>query len=484
MEIYKTSDIEIVNKNIDSIIEKIELLKDKLYSKPSTDQNQKEQQVVTPKSEPKMEDVKKIVELTLNFIILKKRKVYGGFAQNKVICCKNVKDAIYVDDAVPDIDVYSPTPIEDLIELCDLLHANGYTDVIGKPAIHKETYKIFANGYNAIDLSYVPKNIYDNIPFVEIKEIRYIHPLFSMIDLYRMMSEPLFSSWRWKKIFNRLHLLQKYFPFPKINEGLPNVYNHKKDVKKGMETVLKFVKNNKNVYLFGDFAYNQFVKESKITKANKNIHETTVNIYQIVSLNYKNDAVELIKQLKLNGLNIKYAEYYPFWTYIGRSVEILCNGEVIAKIYNNLKRCCPIKKIDYDNSLVQIGSFDYVFLMEMIMTFKQKVARDGLKGKYHGIMISNLIQMREYFFVSEKKTLLDDSLFQSFISECIGEGEDLMGKFKQEMKERKIKKRLGEKLPQMFTYRPVKELKSKWIFDNTSGNIINNPKNLKLPKDL
>ena len=31
-----------------------------------------------------------------------------------------------------------------------------------------------------------------------------------------------------------------------------------------------------------------------------------------------------------------------------------------------------------------------------------------------------------------------------------------------------------------FMYKPVREVKTKWIFANTSGNKISNPKNLKL----
>ncbi len=484
MELYNTSDINLVNENIDKIIDSIESRKKELFpdSKSKPEPIKSDESIVHTSSEIPISSTETkphdattpdsaIVKLTLEFVEKKKRKIYGGYAQNEVVKNKNPDDAFYKFDDVPDIDVYSPDPIVDLTELCNILFTNGYTDTIGKEAMHKETYKIFVNGYNAIDLSYVPKLIYDNIPFIEIHKIRYVNPSFAMIDLYRIMSEPLFSSWRWKKVFSRLYLLQKHFPFANINDKIQNIYKHKKNVTTGLNIVSEFIKNNPSVYVFGDFAYNQFVKESKIK--NKNISIIDVNLYQIISTNYKQDVEKLVSTLKNSKINISIIEYYPFCNFTGFSVEIMCDGEVIAKMYNHLKRCCPIKKINIDNKIVQIGSFDYILLMEMVLSFRQKVLNDKNKKKYHDTIISNLIKMRKHYFERKHKTLLDDSLFQSFISSCIGEAVDPMAEAKKLRKEKKANKSSS------FFYKPIRELKNKWIFANTSGNAISNPKNLK-----
>ena len=473
MELYNNNDLKLVDKNIDSIIETIENVRKKLYPRPQDNEPETVTETYTStetsktEQSPTPEDIAKIVKITLDFVSNKKRKVYGGYAQNKVISFKNKADAFYKDDEIPDIDVYSPSPIDDLVELCDLLRSQGYDDVVGKEAMHKETYKIFTKGYNAIDLSYVPKNIYDNIPYVEIDNIRYTHPLFSMIDLYRMMSEPLFSSWRWKKIFVRLQLLQKHYPFQKINAN-PVSKPHKKNMDKVFEIIKEYVKSNTDVYIFGDFAYNEFVKEAKM----KDVAYANIKSYQIVSTDYKKTAETLIKKLKETNTNISYEEYYPFWTFTGHSVEISCGGELIAKVYGSIKRCCPIKTT-IDN--IQIGSFDYVLLMEMVTGFREKVLRNKNGKIYHDTIISNLIKMRKYYFDKNEKTLLDNTLFQSFISSCVGEAIDPIMEAQRLRKERKEKK--GSAL---FIYKPVRELKNKWVFANTSGNKINNPKNLKL----
>ena len=337
--------------------------------------------------------------------------------------------------------------------------------------MHAETYKIFTKGHNAIDLSYVPSNIYNNIPFIEKNNIRYTHPSFAMIDLLRMVTEPLFSSWRWGKIVKRIHLLQKHYPFQKINSN-PISKKHKKKVQPAFDIIEKFIKNNDDVYLFGDVAYNEFVKVAKMN----DLQPVAINVYQIVSANYKIVAETLIKKLKESNLNITHAEYYPFWSFAGHNIEILLEGELIAKIYSNLKRCCPTKIIQNG---IQIGSFDYVLLMEIVVGFRDKVLNNKDGKIYHDTMISNLIKMRKFYFEKNKKNLLDNTLFQSFIPTCTGKAIDPIMDAKKLRKERKQKKGSA-----MFIYKPVRELKHKWMFLNTSGNKINNPKNLKLNKNV
>jgi hypothetical protein len=482
MELYKKSDIDIVDQNIDKIIESIEDKRKILFPRPRdlevvASESDTDSVITTTtvdeKKGPSFEDVKEIVQIVLNFVKEKKRKIYGGKSLNDIIKSKNKADAFYKEDELPDIDIYSAEPISDVVELCNTLHAKGYTDVFAREAMHKETYKIFTKGYNAIDLSYAPKMIYDNIPFIEIDGIRYTAPSFAMIDMFRILTEPLFSSWRWSKVFKRLQLIQKYYPIQKINEKPLNVYAHKKDMIGAISIIEEFIVDNENVYLFGDFGYNQLVKESK----SKQIKEVTIGIFQIVSTDYKHDAAKLIKMLKESesgGSKITYNEYYPFWSLTGHSVEILFNGEVIVKMYHYLKRCTPVSKVKYDNGIVQIGSFDYILLMEMVLSFRQKVLRDNNKKRYHDTMISNLIVMREQYFKENNKTLLDPGVFQSFVASCVGIAVDPIMEAKRQRKANK------EAHKSTFSYKPVRELKTKWIFDNTSGQIINNPKNLKI----
>lgn len=492
MELYSQADVDLVGNNIDNIIETIEETRKKLYPRPrdvsdpesssdmksimstdSTETVSSDSEQSKDKENPSREVIDRIVQITMDFVKEKKRKIYGGYSQNAVIKHKNEADAFYDDEEIPDIDVYSPTPIEDLVELCNKLYTEGYEDVVGREAQHKETYKIFTNGYNAIDLSYVPGNIYNTIPFIEINNIRYVHPSFSMIDLYKMMSEPFFSSWRWKKTIIRLKLLQKHYPFANKNEQV-NQMKHNINVKPAFDIIHKFILNNMKIYLCGDFAYNELIKQANVS----NINPIDIYSYKIISTDYKNDARTLITQLKDAGLKITFDEYYPFWGFIGNSVDIRYNGELVATICSHSSRCTPVKEVPFMTGKALIGSFDFILLTEMIFSFREKTLNHPKSKEYHDTLISNIIKARKQYFIKENKTLLDDTIFQSFISTCTGDAVDPIMEAKRLRKERKEKKGSA-----MFSYKPIRELKNKWLFSNTSGSKINNPKNLKLKVD-
>ena len=135
--------------------------------------------------EPKLIEINQVYKLILDFIKKNKRKIYGGFALNKLLINKNKSYAIYDDTDVPDIDFYSPDPIEDLINLCDELSKYGFKSVQGSEAQHSETYVIFVNYQEYCNISYMPKNIYNKIKFIKIDDFIYVDPWFMMIDYFR-----------------------------------------------------------------------------------------------------------------------------------------------------------------------------------------------------------------------------------------------------------------------------------------------------------
>ena len=494
MSLYKLTDLKLVSNNIKLIIEKIEKEKMKLFDKtvdtiaiPENVSDTENEKIETTESENtesektdektqiiKKEqkeltdvDIKNIIKLTLKFVSDKQRKVYGGYAQNKIIENKNKNDAFYKEDDIPDIDVYSFEPIEDLIELCNIFFQNGYEDVIGKEAIHKETYKIFIRNYNAIDISYVPRLIYHNIPYIEINTIKYVHPLFSMIDMYRMLTEPLYSSFRWEKIFPRLFLLQKYYPFPTVIGDLPK-NKVSSDEQKILDIVYDFLKKTKTIIFVGDYAYNIFCPSNKIG----------INHYEVISTCYRHDALNLIDELNKHCNTIFKTEFYPFFQFLGHSVSIICNDKKIVTLYNYNKRCTSYLETLDNTNIIKIGTFDVTFMFELILSLKMKVIKDTNAKKIRDIKITNLINCRENYLTKHNKTLLDDTIYKSFVITCCGIGVDPREEAKKSKEDKKLKKKSS------FFYKPPNPKPStKWIFLNSSGNQINKPNNLKIVKD-
>src|SRR4029079_7530014 len=160
---------------------------------------------------------------------------------------------------------------------------------------------------------------------------------------------------------------------------------------------------------------------------------------EIISSNYIPDAVNMIieikKKLASNSDKISYIEFYPFWMLTGYSVTIYYDGIPFLRIFSHNNRCVPTKKIkgkifmndktsELKNDIIQIGCFDLIFLMNLITAFRMRVNFEDEKYQYHNIMTSHLIEMRNYYFKKNNKNLLDDTLFQSFLPDCVGKTMD------------------------------------------------------------
>lgn len=483
MELYTIKDVELVDSEIDTITEKIENKKRDIF-------------------EPTRKTITDINKVVMDFVKEHKRKIYGGYAQNKLILIKNPEDAFYGEDEIPDIDVYSPEPIKDLVELCNLLHKKGFSSVSGQEAVHPETYKVFVSGYNAIDLSYVPRNIYNRIPFIEVDGINYVHPSFIYIDLYRILTDPYFSgSHRWKKVFPRLYKLQKHYPFNKATKPLNNAYdvpNDKREIVNKINRILiDIIKNKENFIIVGQYAYNYLLEASDIMKDKRlgsKYKLIPIPFMQIISTNYIPDTVNIILKLKeMYGDKISHKEFYGLWMYTAYNTVLYYDNFAILHITGHNNRCVPIRKVEtkyYDNgksildtnknSFVQLGSFDFIFLMNLISGLRVRVNGVEDKQHYHNIMTSQLIEIRNYYLEKNKKTLLDDSLFKSFIENCVGETMDPM----QESRILRDKKKKEGKLV-VFRYNPENPKEAPdYKFANTSGNEINKSRNLKIQKYL
>lgn len=484
MALYKQGDIELLAENWDNILANVET----------------ERQLFL---EPTLEEMKEVHEIVLDFVRTSKRKIYGGYALNLLVKDKNKKDAIYKDNKIPDVDFYSPDPIGDLMKLCNILHSKGYKAVAGREAMHQETYSLSVNYVLYCDLSYVPRNIYNKMPFIEINKLQVIHPHFMCIDYLRMLTDPLISYWRFEgdlKSYRRFFLLQKHYPFPKpkaeikLNKVSPTIQT-------ALDIIFTYLVNRQTVIVTGLYAYNYYVYESKISESNKNTTENLVQVpyYEFISSDYRNDFFELMQNLKSNVVvpidRLTSTEFYPFFQFSGHSVEIYIDKQLICRIFNNNKKCLPyldlpaIKFNMNENSIekhkkytIRIAPFPLTLLFALIQIMKART-NDNNEVKNLGYQIvGNLLSVRSFYFENFNKNYLDDTPFKEFIAKCIGDT------IQPERQRRLlIESRKKKNKRYTFTYEPadgVKEPSTNYEFANSSGNPINNPKNLKLSEKV
>lgn len=449
--------------------------------------------------EPKLDEIEQVYKIIKDFIIEKKRKVYGGYALNMLLKSKDKKLEIYDDIEIKqaDIEFYSSTVLEDLAELCDRIYNAGFKPVEGKEAKHPETYSIFVNYRLYCDITYIPNNINKKTKFITIDNMNLIHPWFMMIDYFRMFTDPLTSYWRLEKSFERYKLLEKTYPLPLIQKplNLP-AYTNKKTLEI-MNSLFDFLSDKSTILFTGFYVYNYYLHESK----NKNCDFINIPYFEVYSTDYVKDGLDVLNFIK--GLpkeisqNITHTEFYPFFQFYGYNFVLYYNdgkeNYPILYFYSNNKRCIPFKQVEYikfdalnknkpiikKDKKLNIGCFDHNILHGLIILVKLRVDDDNDWNDIIYKYINGLVSFRNNYLEKNKNTIYDDTLFQGFVVDCIGETVLLD-------RERRLLVEIRKKLkkPYFFKYDPSTMKKpNKYVFSNSSGNEITNDKKLQLTED-
>ena len=480
MEVYTDKDVITFNDNFKDILKTVKI-------------------VQHDKFDPPQSEIDSIVKFVESFIIKHKRKPYGGHALNQILINKNKDDAIYNEIEMPDIDFYSPDPIVDMILLCNELFDKGYKDVVGKEGQHSSTYKIFVNRHNYVDITYVPTNIFNTIPYIEIDNVNYTHPHFMLIDFYRIAVEPYTNYWRMEKMVPRINKILKHYPILHIEKPIPlsSFGNNENvlDVNMCLSMIHSFLVNNKSTIVTGFYAYNVFLKESNMAESNKNYKLFNIPYFEIITSNYVDDVKDLVKKIKekYDKMDeIRVIEYYPYFQFYDYNVKIYYKSTLICWIFDIGKKCWPIKKVtpmllqnnkevqnNEKNDMIQIGSLSLVIMMSLIISMYFKTNKEKELMNVYKIFTSHLYNIRKYYFKVSKKTMIDDSLFQEFVLDCIG---PIINPQKEyfEMIEKKKQEKSG---PYIYKYDPLskrKEAETNYKFLNVSGNSIRNVKNLRI----
>ena len=474
MSIFNKTDVELLNKSIESIQEQVEIA--------SLEQ-----------LEPSIDERKRVTDIIINFIKTNKRKIYGGYAINKLLSELNPENGIYKEHKFPDIDFYSSTPIDDLTTICKELHSHGFKKVNGREARHIETYSIYVNYQLYCDITYVPRNVYNKIPFKTIDNLVITHPSFIMIDYFRMITDPLASYWRLEKAFKRFVQLMEAFPLPEIKKPI-FVQNTDYTLKKAINVVNKFIINRESCINIGFYAYLYYINKSKIIEnkhySNKITKLIDIPFFEIISIDYKNDYFDLKELLEKEfpGSQIEVKEYFPFFQFTNYSVEIYLNSELICIIYSNNKKCLPYHKVDAltfedgkatkENGSILLGSFSLTLLYSQIQMIRHRTNDDNeLKNLYMSLSYY-LTKVREYYFEKNKYNIMSPTIFAEFVVKCKGltvhPDRELMLRYEER---RQKNKRV------QYIYDPSKEQKDTdniYYFSNSSGNPIINDRNLQL----
>jgi len=447
---------------------------------------------------PTYEFLKIIENIIFDYIREKKRKIYGGYAQNKLIIQKEPKDKFYEDNIIADIDFYSPDPVQDIINLCNKFNELKYENISGSEAQHPETYTIFVEFEKVCDISYVPTNVFSRIPFVEIDGIHYCGAQFMMIDLYRSFTDPLVSGLlRWKKTFPRILTLQKHYEFQRATKKIQLPFEINDKQKELVLSIIHELKNKTSTILFGSYVYNCYIAETKINNDNNNnkiFNFLDLGYIEMISNDYVNDVKKIYNHLTTTfnheTTNLSVTEFHKFWILESYSTIIYYKEVPICKIIDYGEKCAPVKIIPFtlfdnnkvikdDKNTIQIAAYDYNFVECLIAAFKCRVNKNDQWSYYYYVMISHLIFLRKYFFdKNQNKDMFDNTLFEQFMPNCIGKTTSSIRASMLEKLRRKAKHKII-----VWKYTPETEPKKEshpFKYKNSSGNPITSPGKLKV----
>ena len=390
MKIYSSKDLQIISKNIDNI---------KYNSSIAQLKN----------VEPNLEERNKIFQEVLDFIKKKKLIIYGGYATHLLL-----NESIYdMKSQIADVDIYSYDPVNDMIELCNIIK-NKYNElnVICKEAFHKDTFSLYVNYVNYLDITYVSKKILDHLRKIKYKDYYLIHPSLIILDLFRQFNDPLISYWRLEKSFYRFYLLNKKFNivdyFSKKNQNIlkegtleyldENIFNK-----------IKKLINKRNILYLGFYCYRFFTKH----KINK------IPYFEIFSFNYENDINFFKKNLKIIFKKVRTVKYKPFFQYINKKTIFYNeNNELILIIYDHNNKCIPYFKTKNNENFI---SYLYFIQITFSLYIYYDYIHNNIHKNYMKNMIMNIIILKNNYFEKYKnKNILDKSIFQQFIIRCKG----------------------------------------------------------------
>jgi hypothetical protein len=206
-----------------------------------------------------------IYDIAIEF--LKNRKdvlLYGGTAINEVLP-NNSK--IYGEFELPDIDIFTPNS-KKLIKSIISHYTKNYNEinlVSSSEALHENTYKIYAEGLQILDVTELPKNdfafLYKNSLNTKLG-IKSVGINFIKFTLH-LLSSQSYDSYRWNKVYDRLLKIYKYYPPGKKQINWKEFYNNDNDIPSEIYTKFTNWINTNKLLSFGINTIEDYIKKPK-----------------------------------------------------------------------------------------------------------------------------------------------------------------------------------------------------------------------------
>ena len=357
-------------------------------------------------------EITPMITIVEDFLRKKRLICYGGTAINNIL----PKQAQFYnrDLEIPDYDFYSSNAMDDAKELADIFHTKGFREIEAKAGVHFGTYKVFVNLIPIADITFLHPIIFKSMSkeAIKINGILYSPPNFLRMNMYLELSRPEGDVSRWEKIFKRLTLLNKHYPFA-ISADCGKIEFQRKmvnSVDKSSElyyTIRDAFIDDEAIF-FGGYAARLY--SSYMKKENKAIIKKIPD-FDVLSENPDRCANILIERLKSKGFNdVGKRHYAPIGEILPERIEILVGKETMAFIHKPIA-CHSYNIITTNEREIRVATIDTMLSFYFAFYYSDE--------PYHSK--DRILCMSKFIFDVERQNRLEQKgILKRFTINCYG----------------------------------------------------------------
>lgn len=310
-------------------------------------------------------DLKKCLELVKTYILENELMIVGGMAIDLSLKAKNSQ--LYDERfQIPDYDVISFDNVLHANNIGNILCKNKFKNIAVIPALHKTTVRVQMSGYTLFDSTFVPKFIYNKLPFMKFENFKFIHPIYQKIDQFTSLSflfevtGPEYNiTHRLKKDIIRKNLLSQYYNLNNTDIDTEDLESYT------TKCTLDFKSINLDLNLFN----NKIINKIKIFNKDKIIYDkTSVDIDKFNKyLNIDNNYVDILNNndifysIDCNFTHHGIFAYSIMYRKFIDTIKEIKNKKIISKDYldiitkleNDILIKTPINSFDKKNNIIQ-----------------------------------------------------------------------------------------------------------------------------------
>lgn len=354
-----------------------------------------------------------IIKILEDFLRRKKVVCYGGTAINNIL--PTTSQFYDKDIEIPDYDFYSPMAIKHATELADKYAATGYSDVEVRSGMHIGTYKVFVNFIPIADITQMNYKIFNVLIKKAIRKegIYYSSPDYLRLHMYNELSRPDGDVSRWEKVYKRLVLLNKHYPFaenPKCSEiNFMRDFTGNPELNDTLYNLVKDTMINEGVVFIGGYASSLYGRHMPENQKKQLLH---VPDFDVLSEDAKATAFILKDKLEDAGFNNIKIVKKPS---VGDDIilthyEIIVDEDTLCFIYEPYG-CYSYNSIKINSKNVKVATIETMLLFLLSFTYSNRPYYDH----------ERLMCMAQYLMnVQAKNRLEQKGLLKRFNINCYG----------------------------------------------------------------